>query len=172
MVFMTSFTASNSKIAAFQQKIQTPSVCAMLILAVISSIAWIVWRPGYSEAVLFFPGAVRTGISGESRAVPRISDREARAAMLIDEIVLGPLSVEGGRVFPRDTVVRSLMLRSGVLYVNFDSQQLMSEIDTNLTYSEAEDALLRSLQFNLPFIKEKVITIDGQIPFEIPFAIE
>ncbi|AFG37730.1 GerMN domain-containing protein [Spirochaeta africana] len=153
------------------RRLVQPSVALLLLLIIISIGVWAAFRPAYQELVLFFPGAVRTGISGEPRAVPHSGTREQRVSRVVEEILLGPMSVEKGRVFSRGTELRSLLLRRGVLYMDFDAERLLKQQDTNLGFADAEQALKRSINYNFPFVKEIIITVNGQIPFADPFVL-
>ncbi len=165
---MSLLTAFNN--ISLRYKIEHPAIILSVFSLLLSLGIWILFTPPYQQFVLFFPGAVRTEITGEPRAVPRYGSRETRIQRVVDEILLGPLSVEKGRVFPQGASVQSIMFRSNRLYIDFAQSHLNQQQDTILTYAESEAALRRSLQYNFPFIQEIIITIDGQVPFADPYV--
>ncbi|GAB6090987.1 hypothetical protein [Spirochaeta dissipatitropha] len=152
--------------------ILSPGLVLLVSLFLFSTVMWFVQGNTQREYILFFPGAVRTDISGEPRSIARTDSRETQLEKIVNEIILGPLSVEQGRVFNRGTRLNSLSLRRGTLYMDLTAEAVISGRGSNLGYSEAEDALLRSIRFNAPYVRDIIITLDGQIPFEFPVWID
>lgn len=158
--------------SAVTRELRRSALFLPAMLLIISMFLWAVQSPRYSQVVLFFPGAVRTGISGELRAVPAQSSREAQVEQVIKEVLLGPLSVERGRVLPKNSEMQLFMFRQGAVYIDFPVEVFLDADASNLTFSEARAALERSIRFNHPFVRKVIVTINGQIPFEFPQVIE
>ncbi len=155
----------------------TPAL-ASIILLVLSIFLWLVFMPRYQKVVLFFPGVVSAETKGEPRDIPRFWSREKRIRTIVNEILLGPMSVERGRVFSQDVSVNTIMYRGGKVFIDFASEGFIvsdgSISDTasgRESFEKAAATLRKGLEYNFPFIDSIVLTVDGQIPFEFPYGI-
>lgn len=151
-------------------------VSILLLIAFLTSTAWLVLETRRSvERVLFFPGTLEAGLQGEARLMPRHRDPDRAMRVLMDEIILGPAVLGLTRVVPRDTGVRSVMVRDGIAFIDLDGGFLPFQQSLLLSVDEALDAIRHTIQFNFRRIDAVVITIDGQLPgqpvFEVGFRV-
>ncbi|TVQ98966.1 MAG: hypothetical protein EA403_13570 [Spirochaetaceae bacterium] len=144
----------------------------LFLVALVTSIVWLVVDTrGSIERVLFFPGTLEAGLQGEPRLMPRHRNMDRDVRVLIDEIVLGPSVLGFTRVVPRDTRVRSVMIRRGIAYIDLDGGFLAGQQFLMLSVEDALDAVRHTVQFNFRRIATVVITIDGQIPGQPVFEV-
>ncbi len=147
-------------------------VSLILALFVFSLLSWLICLPRYQRMVFLFPGVVNSAVQGETRLVPRVYGRENRIRTAVDEILLGPISVERSPLFPPESRLRSLLYRHGKVYIDFDASIFLDNENLVLNFEKALDVFRESLLLNFPYIKLIQITVNGQIPFEFPFIIE
>jgi len=131
-------------------------------LALLASSLGLVLSDRYAEAVLFFPSRRGPAIAGETREVPRQRGAEARAELLVSELLLGPASSQLNPAFFQDTRLESAIYRKGRLYVDLSADAALAspeELKIGLA------ALERSLRLGFPWLKELKMTIGGQEPY-------
>jgi hypothetical protein len=144
----------------------------LLAAALLISLVWMLVGTNTSvERILFFPGDIDPVLHGESRLLPRYRNTDQDVRLLVQEIVLGPAVMGLARVVPRDLTVRSLMVRGGIAYIDFDAEILFRQESLNLTLEDAFAAIRETVQFNFRRIHTVVITIDGQIPGQPVFEL-
>jgi hypothetical protein len=138
------------------------AILAALALAFLVSSLSLALADRYVEAVLFFPSR-RTGAPvGELRDLPRPRGAEAKAELLVSEILLGPASSRLSPAFAQDSRLESAIYRKGRLYIDISADAALagaSELKTGLK------ALERSLRLGFPWLKELKVTIGGREPY-------
>ncbi len=150
-------------------------ITILFFVALLTSTVWLIVGTRSSiERVLFFPGTLEAGLQGESRLLPRHRNLDRDVRILLDEIVLGPVVLGRTRVLPRETGIRSVMVRGGIAYIDLDGGFLAEQQFLLLSVDDALDAVRHTVEFNFRRITTVVITIDGQIPgqpvFEVGFG--
>jgi len=116
----------------------------------------------FVETVLFFPSRRGSAIAGEAREVPRRRGPEARAELLVSELLLGPASSRLSPAFVQDTRLESAIYRKGRLYVDLSADAALAPPEA-LKIGMA--ALERSLRLGFPWLKELRMTIGGREPY-------
>jgi hypothetical protein len=123
---------------------------------------------GWVERVIFFPRYAENGSLGETRRLPKRDTREEELHYFIEEMILGPRNIENNPVVPENTELRAVIFREQVLYLDLSEDVLFQASGKPLPL-ERRMALIRgSIEFNFPWVKEIIITINGEIPFEGP----
>jgi hypothetical protein len=142
----------------------------ILILVILSSVSIYLFNPSKKASyVIFFPGNISTRLSGEKRFLIKNRSSEEEITNFVEELILGPLSINHGRLMPKDTKINSLLLRDETLYIDFNYSFLFSSEPTILSAQEMLDAISQSVFYNFRFIKHLHITVDGHIPYSQPY---
>lgn len=111
------------------------------------------------EAVLYFPDERCTGVKPYTRRIPKSI---SMARLLVETLVHGPTADERKRgaavAFPEGSAVRSVILRDGVLTVDFNErlQNVGGSCRAQMIRSSVTETLRR-----LPAVKSVVITAGG-----------
>jgi len=135
-----------------------------LFFFALSLALFLLFADNHQEVVLFFPNDSNHRLTGESRVIPRHGTIEENLTTLVDGLILGPEKLQHDRALPRATQIRSLMLRKGVLYIDFSPDILFPEQETSLGFIESLTAVKKTITFNYPEIDRILITVDGQEP--------
>jgi hypothetical protein len=114
--------------------------------------------------VLYFPDGLGTRLVAERRSVPRHPGLEESAREVADGVLLGPMSPDLARLFPRGVIVQSLVVHDGVLSVDLSAAAALPDAEAPLAGTAAVEALVRSLRANFPRLREIAVTVDGQVP--------
>jgi len=100
----------------------------------------------------------------EERMLPRLTSEELEIRRYIEEALLGPVSPETAPLFFRDTRLRSLMYRDGIVYADLSEFAVFHPMGDILE----EGVVFRSLQTleggilrNFPTAKEVRLFING-----------
>jgi hypothetical protein len=121
------------------------------------------------ERILFFPDDLRKDVTGEPRLVVRRSTLEGNIQQVLRELLLGPAQVQHKRVLPKRAGFRSAILREDVLYLDFSHEVLFGVDDVPLSFQAMLNAVGKTVRYNFPSVKEMVVTVNGQVPFEVPY---
>ncbi len=143
----------------------------LLLSLVVSLSAFALFNDGQVDRVLFFPGARTARVSGELRSLPALGDTRDDLRLLLNEVILGPAEIQHGRLVPRGTQVRSLIVNDGIAFVNFNEVILFEAPDQQLALEEVFDVLRRTIRYNFRSIERVVFTVNGQLPSQPFFQI-
>ncbi len=152
-----------------------PLYVALILLgtALLISVTWmLVENHGRAERVLFFPGHIDVELRGEARVVPRHRELEPDVAVLVNEILLGPVDLAKSRILPMEAEVRSLMVRDRTVYLDFAPNILFLQERLGISLDEAFDAVRRTVLYNFRGIRRVVITVNGQLPNQPHFEVK
>jgi len=143
-----------------------PRVLGSLFLGVlfVSLILSLTIGGGHSTRVLFFPADRGSRLVAEERFLPHHRSLEAEVREVVDGVLLGPMSHNSERVFPRGAVVRSAIVRGHTLYLDLSSRAIAEDPEVPLKGRKAFEALARSIRHNFPRLREIAFFIDGQLP--------
>lgn len=121
---------------------------------------------GYTKNkhLIFFPEPARHNVTGETRIIHRQSSMEDDVLLLVKEIVLGPMDIRHTGVLPKNTKVRSVMVRDRTAYLDFSFDVLFLAEEVNMSFDESLSAVRKTILFNFRKLEDVIITIDGQIP--------
>jgi hypothetical protein len=134
----------------------------LFVLCLIALIDFI--ATGKTSKTFVFYG-IRDGAAVvETRQLPRHGALELRATRYVEEALLGPSSVDFGRLFLKGSRLESLFIRDGVAYVNLSAEAALpgeTEVDVRGSLATLTSGLLR----NFRSIKKVRIFISGHEPF-------
>ena len=137
----------------------------LLLFFLISFVLFLFNGMKESEKVFFFPDMISGQIKGETRELPARKNLEKAVEIYVRDLALGPMNLNFARLLPQSTTVNSVLLRKGVLYLDFSKHFLLAEEgEVPLSFGEIIDNVKRSVMFNFKQIKEVKITINGQEP--------
>ncbi len=148
------------------------SAVFLLLSLIVSLSAFVLFNDGQVDRVLFFPGARTARVTGELRRLPGLGDDREDLRLLLNEVILGPVEIQHGRLVPRGTRVRSLIVNDGIAFVNFDQGILFEAPDQQLALEEVLDVLRRTIRYNFRSIERVVFTVNGQLPSQPFFQIQ
>jgi hypothetical protein len=104
----------------------------------------------------------------EDRMLKRSSSRELDIARYVEEALLGPTFPDSAPLFPRETGLRSLLYRDGVVYADFSESAALpppegGDVRRNL------HTLYAGIRRNFSFVKDVRFFIAGQAAFSGDF---
>ncbi|MCL2265194.1 MAG: GerMN domain-containing protein [Treponema sp.] len=94
--------------------------------------------------------------------------REVDIIRYVDETLLGPVSPGLLPLFPRETKLKSLLYRDGVVYADFSDNAALPPIEGGKTLDNFR-TLYSSILRNFPYIKDVRFFIDGNAIFVYEF---
>lgn len=97
-------------------------LCCAAIFS-ISAVYSLAFSPG-KRYLFYFPAVNGESVQSEVRFLPPVHGTEARLALFLDELLLGPRSPELDPLFERGTSVVSCLFRQGDAYVNLSKSAL------------------------------------------------
>jgi len=134
---------------------------ALALMFLISAVSYLIWGNEQEEQVLFFPTNQTMEARGEARILPRKDTKEQEIELLVKEVLLGPFNIDYMPVFPRDSRIRSIMLREDTLYIDFTIDVVFREAGSSLSLRESLSFIGLSIQFNFPRVRNIVYSING-----------
>jgi hypothetical protein len=96
----------------------------------------------------------------EDRMLVRGSSREVDIIRYVEELLLGPVSLNAAPLFPRETVLESLMYRDGVVYVDFSRHAALPPPEGG-DVSRSLAVFDQGIRRNFSFVKDIRLFIDG-----------
>lgn len=119
-------------------------------------------RPGRKDRlVLFFPSETTAEWVGEGRNIPHMRETEDSVHELLKEIALGPTRLRLDTALPKQTRVRSVVLREDTLYVDFSEHVTTDASTLTLPLDQMLEGVKKSVLFNFPDISDVVIFVRG-----------
>ncbi|MDR2660189.1 MAG: GerMN domain-containing protein [Spirochaetaceae bacterium] len=95
----------------------------------------------------------------EERMIAYTGTRETDIVRYVEEVTLGPVSLEAEPLLNRDTRLESLLLRENVVYINFSEEAAIPPATGSLADKIA--ALIDGIRRNFPFVTNTRIFIAG-----------
>ncbi len=136
-------------------------ISIMIFLLIFSMTIYFVADNNLVRRVLFFPD--RNNFSGEMRRVPRQESPEENIELFINELILGPYSIDHLRVIPENTRLYSILLRNrSSLYIDFSADLIVSEHELSIIHSDMLELIRKNLKYNFPILEEITLSVDGQ----------
>jgi len=124
--------------------------------------AYILFRPPYEGRVFYYPNNAGTEIGAERRGIPMKKDIEEQLTVFLEELLLGPISLELAKALPKGTRIDNVAVVEAVAYVDLSRQALDIEKELPISYDEAFDNIRHNIEFNFLRIEEVALTIEGQ----------
>jgi hypothetical protein len=96
----------------------------------------------------------------EDRMLVRGPSKEVDMSRYVEELLLGPVSLDAAPLFPKETALKALLYRDGVVYIDLSSYAALpspegSDVFGNLAVFE------QGIQRNFSFVKNIRLFIDG-----------
>ena len=136
-------------------------ISILIFLLIISLLTFFIADNNLVRRVLFFPD--REGVSGEMRRLPRQRSLEDDVELLVNEMILGPYSIDHLRIIPENTSLQNLFLRDkSLLYIDFSADLIVTENEQSLVPLEMIELIGRNFKYNFPVLEEITISVDGQ----------
>lgn len=115
------------------------------------------------EAVFYFPADDTVyELKGERRKIPRKNSREEFAALLVEEISLGPGDIHLYPLIPQPAEIRAAFLRDDVMYIDYSLEVLESYGLASAPIEVIVEAVRKTLDYNIPSLKKVIVTINGE----------
>ena len=122
------------------------------------------------KLLIFFPEHSGGRIAGEARTVVKQDSIEGDIELLVEEIILGPADIRHAGVLPRNTKVRSVVVREGAAYLDLSSDAIFLGEEVKMSFDEAVATVKKAVLFNSRRLRNVMITVDGQLPGEPLYA--
>lgn len=114
------------------------------------------------ERVLFFPDEVGQELRGELRRLPERDDLAGNIELYVNELILGPISIDLYRLIPQEVRLHSLLVDVDTLYLGFTENLITSAETVPMSFNSIIEGLETAIVFNFPEIKEVKTTIGGE----------
>ncbi|WP_124032234.1 GerMN domain-containing protein [Olavius algarvensis spirochete endosymbiont] len=147
------------KTRRFKSIILTASFFISFILSVI---AYRLFRPPYEGRVFYYPVNTGAKIKSELRVIPIRENVEEQLAVFLEELLLGPASLELTKTLAKGTAINNVAIVEKIAYVDFSRQILNTEKELPISYDEAFDNIRHNIEFNFSRIEKVVFTIEGR----------
>jgi len=120
------------------------------------------FRPPYEGRIFYYPDNAGTRIGAERRGIPLRKDIEEQLTVFLEELFLGPISLELTWTVARGTKINNIAVIGKNAYIDLSSQVLDTEEELPISYDESFENIGHNIKFNFPGIEEIVFTIEGQ----------
>lgn len=134
----------------------------MLISFILSVIAYKLFPPPYEGRVFYYPNNAGTKIGTELRNIPMREDVEEKLTIFLEELLLGPVSLELTKTVTKGTRINNVAVVEKIVYVDFSRQVLDTEKELPISYDEAFNNVRYNIEFNFSRIEKVVFTIEGR----------
>jgi len=136
-------------------------ISILIFLLLISLLTFFIADNRLVKRVLFFPDI--DGVSGEMRRLPRQNSLEDDVELFVNEMILGPYSIDHLRIIPENTRLQNLFLRDkSLLYIDFSADLIVAEKEQSIVPLEMTKLIRRNLKYNFPVLEIITISVDGQ----------
>ena len=140
-------------------------ISIMFFLLIFSVIMYSYVDNNLVRRVLFFPD--KNNFSGEIRQLPEQESQEENIKVLINELILGPYSIDHHRTVPEKTRLHSILLRNkSTLYIDFSADLIVSVHEHGIVCSDMLKLIRKNLKYNFPILEEITLSVDGQTLLE------
>jgi hypothetical protein len=119
-----------------------------------------------------FYSAADWSIIVEDRMLRRSGDRETDMIRYVEEVLLGPVSPDLVPLFPRETRLRSLLYRDGLVYVDLSDAAVFPPPEQRALASgdkaglrENFRTLYRGIRRNFPYVRDVRLFVAGNAAF-------
>jgi hypothetical protein len=100
----------------------------------------------------------------EDRMLSRAASREADIRRYVEEVLLGPVSLDSASLFPRETRLRSLLYRDGIVYVDLSESAALPPVEGGETFNGLY-TLNTGIRRNFSYVKDVRLFIAGNETF-------
>jgi len=136
---------------------------SVLVMALLLSFLFYVFlHPRMDGRVFFFPDNAGIQIGSERRGIPHRHDTAEGISVFLEELILGPETLDLSYTLPRNTVVRHVAVRGKTAWIDLNRRALDSDEKLTITFDQALENVRQNIFFNFSGIEELVFTIEGQ----------
>jgi hypothetical protein len=102
----------------------------------------------------------------EDRMLAREASKETDLIRYVEEALLGPVSLEAGALFPRETRLRSLLYRDGVVYVDLSPHAALPSPEGGDVFRNLY-VLDQEIRRNFSYIKDvRLFILGNEVSFD------
>ncbi|MCL1837063.1 MAG: GerMN domain-containing protein [Treponema sp.] len=98
----------------------------------------------------------------------RPASREVDIARYVQEALLGPVSPDSLPLFPRETRLKSLMYRNGVVYADFSEEAVLPPLEGGEVLTNMQ-TLQAGIARNFPYVRDQRFFIEGKAAYAAEF---
>jgi hypothetical protein len=125
---------------------------------------------GYVRRTFVFYFAADLSIIVEDRMLRRSESREEDITWYVEEFLLGPESPDLAPLFPKETRLRSLLYRDGVVYADLSESAALPFSEQGFPASgrgvfEGFETLYRGIRRNFPYVRDVRLFAGGNRAF-------
>ena len=114
------------------------------------------------ERVLFFPDEDGQQLNGELRRLPVRDEAAGNIELYINELILGPVSIDLYRLLPQGVKLESLLVDENTLYLGFSENLITIAENVPMSFDDIIGSVEHAVVFNFPEIKEVKTAIGGE----------
>jgi hypothetical protein len=100
----------------------------------------------------------------EDRMLKRSASRELDIGRYVEEVLLGPISPDSAPLFPRETRLRSLLYRDGVVYADLSESAALPPLEGGEVFRNLS-TLHAGIRRNFSFVKDVRLFIEGKAAY-------
>jgi hypothetical protein len=106
----------------------------------------------------------------EDRMFSRTESAEGDIARYVEEVLLGPVSLEAAPLFPKETKLRALLYREGVVYADLSAAAALPVPEGGGLWGNL-DTLNQGIRRNFSFVQDVKLFVEGhEVFFEKIFS--
>jgi hypothetical protein len=129
-----------------------------LVLCVIALVDFVLTNRVRRTCVFYNSAEGKTVV--EERMLPRSKTEELGIKSYVEDVILGPKSVEEMALFNEGSSVEAIMLRAGLVYINLSSEAAVPPVEGGEVLNNLQ-VLKEGIFRNFPNLKEVYIFIGG-----------
>ena len=111
--------------------------------------------------VLFFPSEITNEWIGEARNIFHTRNTEEAVRALLNELALGPIGLRLGPAVPKETGIRSVLIRGKTAYIDFTAHLAVGQRVPQVSFYDMLEGIERSVLYNFQSIEEVFIHVEG-----------
>jgi len=123
---------------------------------------------GLARRTYVFYAIDNGAISVEDRMLKRSPSRELAVTRYVEEALLGPVSPNSLPLFPKETRLRSLLYRDGMVYADFSENAVLPPVEGGEALKNFQ-TLHAGISRNFPFVREVRFFIVGKAAYADEF---
>ncbi|GHV10478.1 hypothetical protein FACS189485_23580 [Spirochaetia bacterium] len=144
---------------------QNKSRCWLLALLLLGTFAFAeFWGLGLVRRTFVFYSINNWSMIVEDRMLKRSPDQELDIGRYVEEVLLGPVSQESAPLFPRETRLRSLLYRNGVVYADLSESAALPPIEGGDVFRNFR-TLNEGIRRNFSYVKDVRLFVAGNPAF-------
>ena len=137
----------------------------LLLLILVGIAALIEFRTlGLARRTFVFYASGNGMMTVEDRMLPRDPSRETEITRYVEEVLLGPVSPDSLPLFPRETRLRSLLYRDGVVYADLSEDAVLPPLEGGVVLANFQ-TLYQGIRRNFSFVRDVRFFIAGKAAY-------